>query len=345
MRPKLLSAAFVCLLSIPVRAEQSTPPPSLSGAPVTARLTWNRNSGAEECVTGDELRHAVNRRWGREVIRGQGPADLTLEGSIGPRGEGTWVAHLEMRRADGSSLGSREIATEAKDCSALDDSIALAAGLMLDMSRQRIAEERIAAAQKAAVAKVKVLEGPSIEIPKETPPARASWHAEPNLGAETLLWFLPGAAFGMRAGVAVEPPRFWRVEAAATLWAPVETREGSHGARFQTWSVDLGICPVESRNRSVTLRGCIVQRLGVVRAQGIGFARSDNPEETLFAVGARAALSWRFARRFDLQLGVRGETSLARYRFVYEDAQARSRTVYQMGPVAAGADLSLGTRF
>lgn len=345
MRPKLLGAAFVFLLSSPVSAEPSTPPPSLSGTPMTARLTWNRNSGAEECITGDELRHAVNRRWGREVIHSEGPADLTLEGNIGPRGEGAWVAHLEMRRADGSSLGSRDIETQARDCSALDDSIALAAGLMLDMSRQRIAEERSAVAQKAAIQNAKVLEGPSIQIPKETPSARAAWHAEPNLGGETLLGFLPGVTFGVRAGAAVEPPRFWRLEAAATLFAPVETTERGHGARFNAWSIDVGICPLEVRKGKLTWRGCIVQRLGVVRARGLDFARSESRDETLFSVGARAALSWRFARRLDLQLGLRGETPLARYRFVYEDAQARSRTVYQMGAVAVGADLSVGLRF
>src|SRR5262245_23247894 len=104
-----------------------------SGGPVTARLTWERTSGAEDCMTQEVLAQAVNRRWGREVLRQVGPTELALTGTIGPRSGGRWAALLEMRRADGSSLGSREIATQAKDCSALDDAVALAAGLMLDM--------------------------------------------------------------------------------------------------------------------------------------------------------------------------------------------------------------------
>lgn len=345
MGSKILGA--VCLLLFPgtLHAE----PISASGAPVTARLDWSRSAGAEECIDAPELAHAVNRRWGREVIRGEGPADLTLQGSIGPRGDGTWVAHLEMRRIDGSTLGSREIATQARDCSALDDSIALAAGLMLDMSSQQIEEERTAAAQRVALPasppNPHVLAGPSIQIPKETQPARAPWRLEPMLGGEVQLFLLPGAAVGARAGVGVDPPRFWRFEAAATLFAPMDRSDHGRGAHFTAWSVDLGICPVEAQKARLVWRGCIVQRLGLVRARGTGYGEDRSTEETLFAVGLKGALSWRFARRLELHVGLRGEVPLARYRFVYEDSRAMVRSVYEMGIVSTGVDVAVGAPF
>lgn len=93
-------------------------------------------------------------------------ADLVVAGKIGRSERDVWSASIEMRRADGASLGTRELATRSKSCSALDEPVALALGIMLDVSRKRIEEERT---QGAATAGGEgIVGGPQIAI-LETP--------------------------------------------------------------------------------------------------------------------------------------------------------------------------------
>lgn len=308
---------------------------------VTARLEWNRAEGAERCLSAEGLREAVNQRWGRAVITDSDHADLLLVGRIGPRGRRTWTAKLEMRRENGESLGSRLIVTRAPDCSSLDESVTLAAGLMLDISKERVSDERAQVPTPAA----KVVAGPSIQVPRETPAARAPWHADVFAGGEASLWLLPEPALGFRFGVAAEPPRFWRVEAAATLWSTTEKTRNGLGARFDAWTAEFAVCPFETAASTPTIRGCILQRLGQIRAEGIGFAASARPEESLVSLGARAGADWPFTRYLALLAGIRAELPLVRYRFVYEDASRNTRAVHEMAWGTLGVDVALALRF
>src|SRR5207249_3036254 len=138
---------------------------------VTARLEWTRDPDAESCMDRESLEGAVNARWHRQVFA-DGKTDLVVEGRVGRRAQHEWVASIEMRRADGTSLGSRELATRAAHCSALDDSVALALGIMLDLSRQRVAEEREQAAASSGAQTKSAAQpaGASSASPSATPP-------------------------------------------------------------------------------------------------------------------------------------------------------------------------------
>src|SRR5262245_19918567 len=97
--------------------------------PTKARLEWRRGENSDECIGGPALKEAVDRRWGRRVFVDDSSADVVVKGTVRRR-RGAWSVHLELERADGSKLGSRDIVTRSSECSSLDDSVALALGLM-----------------------------------------------------------------------------------------------------------------------------------------------------------------------------------------------------------------------
>ncbi len=310
---------------------------------MTARLEYLREPGGERCLDASGLERSVERRWGRRVFTDDTRADIVLIARIGPHGTRAWSASLEMRRADGSSLGSRELTTTAADCSALDDAVALATGLMLDVSVRRVVEERERAAQATTPVAEKrdVLGGPRVTIPEETPAPRQPWRVEPAVAAEGALGLVPGMALGLRAGVAVEPPRFFRVELAAGEFFPTETRAGAPGGRFAASLVDLAVCPLLLDGRSFKGHACIEQRVGSVRAEGLDLDAKRSADEAVFTAGVGVGGSFRLAGPLALDAGVGADATVLRYRFVYRDANGETGVVYRMAPALLTARLGL----
>ena len=309
---------------------------------VTARLEWRRTPGAETCLDGESLKQAVNHRWGRSVFVDTARADILLQGTVGRSGPNQWVASLELERADGASLGSRELVTAAPDCSSLDDSIALAVGLMLDVSRRRIVEERRLADEPSKNPVTTVLDGPVITIPKETLAVREPLRVEPSLGLETDVGLLPGFGFGVRPGLAVVPPRFVRVEMAVALFLRDQERTaGGRGAQFSAWTAELAICPLSFRRGMVRADACLTERFGQIRGVGFGFAESETATEPVSAVGAREVATLRLTAPLALFLGLGIEAPFVRYRFVFGEADGAARTIYRMPPVMGAGTLGL----
>jgi hypothetical protein len=307
---------------------------------VSARLSWQRLPGAESCIDGASLEAAINRRWRRQVFVESGAAELVVEGKVG-RSADRWSASIEMRRADGTSLGSRELVTKASDCSALDDSVALALGIMLDMTKQRIVEERAlkneaaaagsngqpspvtngAAAEPPPAKNEHVVDGPTIAIPPETAAPRAPWHVEPSVGVQGALGVLPKFALGGRAGVGLIPPGLFRFELSASFFWQQDAREGLPGARFSAWSAELSAFPfVVTNDDALRFDVGAGVRILELRAEGVGLDQTGIANETVVALGPRAALAWRFAGHFEAILGGAAEVALSRYRFVYQDS-------------------------
>jgi hypothetical protein len=309
----------------------------------SARLEWRQEPGAEACLDGESLKRAVNERWGRSVFVDTPSADILLQGSIGhSEATGGWHASLDLRRSDGTSLGSRELVTAAPDCSSLDDSVALAVGLMLDVSRHRVAEERRLTDEHAKRAPEAVLDGPAISIPKETLPRREPFRVEPSIGAETAVGLLPGWGLAARAGLAIVPPRFVRLEAAVAFFLQNdEHAAGGRGARFSAWTAELAICPVSWQKGAIRADACLTERFGQVRAVGFGFAESETAMEPLSAVGLREVATLQLARPLALFLGVGVEAPFVRYRFVFADVTGGARAIYRMPPVMGSGALGL----
>lgn len=308
--------------------------------PARARLEWTREPGAEGCIDGEALRKAVDRRWGREVFVDDDTASIVVNGTARRDSRGAWSVKLELHRADGTSLGSRRIVTRASDCSSLDDSVALALGLMLDLS-----EPTEAPPDQTAPPPPARVSGPPITIPKETIAPRLPWRAEPTVGIEGALGLLPGVSLGARLGIAVEPPHAWRVEIGADLWQNRETTPLLPGARFSMWTIDLAICPLAFDRGNVASWACVAQRAGKITAEGVGFDANAAPDETLLTAEARLGATWAFAPPLAVHAAMGLDVPLVRFRFVYRDEHSDIAAVYRMSPVAGALGLGIGARF
>ena len=320
---------------------------------VTARLEWRRAEAG--CIDTASLSAAVNDRWGRPVFVDAGTVDLVLIGDIG-RSERGFSATIELKREGGASLGSRRLETKAKDCRALDDSLALAVGLMLDVSRARVVEERreqraAREAAEAAEAAAKpappppqpapVFAGPPIAVP---PPAatRRPFTYDPWAGGELAFGLLSAVSFGARAGVSLAPPGFARIEVGGSWFLPVErSADDAHGVRLSALALDVGLCLDEWQTDAFRLHGCVMERFGSVHAQGFGLTEPATANELLFNAGIRQALLARFAGNWAFRLGATFEVPLVRYRFVFDDVDREPQVAYEMNQVSAALELGV----
>src|SRR5580692_3933573 len=101
--------------------------------PRSSSLSWVRLAGAEACVGLRDVARAVEKRLGRPVFVAPTRADVAVEGRIErARPSGGWRAVITVSDERGAVRGTRELRTDAADCRALDDSIALALALMID---------------------------------------------------------------------------------------------------------------------------------------------------------------------------------------------------------------------
>jgi hypothetical protein len=320
------------------------------GEEVSARLVWRRAPGAESCIDAASLENAVNTRWQRQVFVEAPTADLVVDGKIGPSGRNAWTASIEMRRADGQSLGTRELVTHSASCSALDEPIALALGIMLDVSRKRVEEERAASAASAPEAS-ELVSGPSISIPEKppAPPALGKeqlvgrrWHVEPFAAAEGFVGILPGFDLGGRFGFSITPPEGIRAELSASLYPAKDASSARPTARLDAWAAELAVYPFAfSRGVLRTDVGAGV-RLVQVHADGLGLDQNGNADEVIIGLGLRAGLGLRVVGPLEIVAGLGGDVSLLRYRFVYLTAARGRAAVHETGPISAEMFVGLG---
>jgi hypothetical protein len=318
------------LASLAATAEQRTP--------TTARLEWRRAEGTESCIDGASLAEAVDRRWGRKVFVDDPSASVLVKGVV-DRPRGAWRVHLELERADGSKLGSRDIVTGAPDCSSLDDSVALALGLMLDLT------ERPPETEESRAVNAPPASGPPITIPEETAAARVPWRFEPALGGEAAVGLLPGLTLGARVAMAIEPPRLWRIEVGGTLWQKQDAETGPMGAHLSMWTLDVAICPLSVEDEKLNAWACLAQRAGTVRATGVGFDRNVAQNDTFLGAEARLGATWAFASPFVVHAAFGLVAPLVRLAFVYRDEQGDTAALYRMPPVAGTLGVGIGARF
>ena len=310
---------------------------------VTAALEWRRLEGGEDCMGGEAVERAVESRLQRKVFVSSGQsdrraatatatgADVSVSAEIGPKRGGGWALRVSMAGENGESLGVREVTTEARHCSALDESIPLVLVLMLDISEARVEKARRAGGQRDA----------AIRIPASTHAPRAPWKFEVAGGAAAALGAMPELGFGPRLALGAAPPSFWRIEAFGTYYVPTEDLGQAGGGRFSLWAAGLAACPIAFTEGRTRIDGCAVQETGIVRSEGFGFARNIQSEQLLWNLGVAARVAYSFAPPVALRVGVGVEAPIVRYRFTYIDSGGREQSLFSVWPVIPSADLML----
>ena len=88
-----------------------------------------RGVGTEACPSAEQIASAVRARLGRDPFSSR--AERDIEGSVARVGD-HWQARLNVLDSEGALIGSRDLATEAPDCSVLADAVTLAVALTID---------------------------------------------------------------------------------------------------------------------------------------------------------------------------------------------------------------------
>jgi hypothetical protein len=312
-----------------------------AGDRVTVRLEWKQAAGASSCIDAEALSRAVTRRFQRQGFTDAPDADIVVKGTVKGERDRSWTAVIELERANGESLGTRTLTTTAPDCSALDDAVVLATGLMIDVSRRRVDDERTGTTTPP-------LGKPAapITIPRDTAAPRAPWHVEPAFGIEAALGLIPAIGLAGRAGVAIEPPHSFRLELAADYWLPRDDRDNAgRGARWELFTAELGVCPFVYRQGGFSSNACAFQRFGEVRVAGFGFDQARSSFEPIWTAGARVGGAQTVLGPLAVRFGVGLEVPILRYRFVYSDEDAATRVLRRMSAIVGSAELGLSLRW
>ena len=339
-----------------------------SKSTAAAHLEVIKGPDTERCLDEQRLSRAVETRLRRRVFRTDVPTTLYVKVAI-TRADGSWSALLTMHDGAGAFLGRRSLSTQAADCSALDDSLALVVALLVDSPPPPAVDEReeaspsntpfaqsepTKAATKPATAPVETTneakapasdETSLIVLPRDTPAARQPWRFQLAVEGVGAIGMLPGFAPGIELGFGAKAPRLPELRLIAGWYAPREQRAGENsGARFDALYLGLEVCPFEHERGISVWTLCAGQALGSTRVAAFGFDENSTSNHFSYALLARGAVQLALAEHWGVRLGARAELPLSRGVYSYGTPEGGQQGLYQPSPVAAVLDLGLIVR-
>jgi len=306
-----------------------------------ARLELNSTEATTSCIEKRALERAVERRLRRKVFRE--PAGLVFDVRLA-RSEKGWTAELVLFDATRRELGRRALDTTARDCSALDASLALVVALLVDSPPEPPPPIETSPAAPPVTPPVPKPPPTRIELPKETHAPREPWHYVPTVSFAAAYDRLPGIAFGPRAGVTFLPPSFpeFRLSGGVLLPREETTESGEYGGRFWLLDVAFELCPLVHRSSSFRVSGCVGQSVGRLSVTGFGF--DENQEEAGLDLVVTAGVSSFFTvvRPFGVVLGLGAGLPLSRNAYSATTAEGERVKVWQRGYVVGSGEVGIG---
>jgi hypothetical protein len=320
-----LAFSVLCLAPVAVSvasAAESTGEPAV-------HLSWVRLPGAESCPSAGELSERVVARLGRDPFAAN-PTRF-LEGTSAQQG-GVFSAVLSVRDAEGTLLGTRELASTAASCEPLADAVALA--LVLTIDPNAILERPSPAAPSAPQQAPRASATPSPSLgrplvvestpPRQPQPERAMgepfgaekrenpWQAQ--LGARTLLAarVLPSAAWGVGWQGELYVAN-WRLTLDG-MWFP-QTRAADRRFGFGLTAGALGACHRAFASGSLSVLGCGQLMAGVVHVTVRELMPREVSDQPWVAAGLGPRLTLSVAR-CELALGALALVPLVQRRFL-----------------------------
>jgi hypothetical protein len=312
----------------------------------TSSLSWVELSGAEACGGATSIAKAVEQRLGRAALVSPAQADLSIEGHaerVGSR----LRAVLVLRDGTGVQLGSREIESEAVDCSELRENVALAVALMIDPDAVLRPLPPLAQPPPPPPSALPPAPPPPtivvqrVEAPVAPSSPAVPWQVEPAANIAIGYGFLPSVSVGALVSATVLPPRTWPVEVYGGVWAAQRVAaHGSASAELTSTFVGLGICPLSARRTDILFLVCAAGQVGVVGSAPTGFLTAQGGSMPTVQLVADAHLSLSLTRSVVARAGGSLAAALLRSKFVFDDA-AGAQTLFDASVLAATADLGL----
>lgn len=327
-----MSAAHAQTLSEPAPAEPSVPKDQ------RIHLSWVRAASALECGDAAHVQQDVVRRLGKDPF-GE-PSTLFVEAQVTREAE-RFVASLELRDVAGTSLGSRQVASDAPTCASLVSAAGLAIALMIDPDA--VAEPKLAPKPKPLPQEPAPPPPPQVQTITVREPAR-TWLL---VGAAGAIRTLPRASVGVVLGGGLDLSRHVALE--LTLSFHPEQRERLRGfdVSFGLSRVSLAPCLALVRGRSADLWGCAIGRVGAVHAVTHAPERSADSQLPWAAAGVGLRAGWLLSPPVALRMGISGDVPLLRrdYKVSVGEPQAQEVVVFSEPRFAATLDLGLALRW
>lgn len=308
----------------------------------TSSLSWVELPGAEACGGATSVAKAVERRLGRAALVSPAQADLSIEGRaerVGSR----LRAVLVLRDGTGVQLGSREIESEAVDCSELRENVALAVALMIDPDA--VLHPLPPLARPSPSARPPAPPPPTIVVQSSEAPVApsppAAWQVEPAASIAIGYGFLPSVSVGALVSTTIVPPRIWPVEVYGGVWAAQRvSAQAPASAELTSTFVGLGVCPLSARGTDIVFLVCAAGQVGVVGSAPTGFVTAHGGSLPTVHLVADAHLSLSVVRSVVVRAGGSLAAALLRSEFVFDDA-AGAQALFDASVLAATADLGL----
>jgi len=356
--------ASACLFAVLVLPGRVAAAPGNQGA---ARLELRNETGVDQCIGARALERAVDFRLRRRAFRADQPATLSVTVVLGKDPEAGWTAQIAVRDAAGALLGTRSIASPARHCSSLDDSLALVVALLVDdppspptpavapaappapTNSESPNQPNAPTGDRAApkpVAPSPIVETTRIALPPDTAAPREPWRLSVQASGALAFGLLPGVAPGVRGGVELTPPHGPAIElVGATFFTRRADRpSGAAGADFNASAFGLEICPLSYEGHALRWLACGGQSVGWVSVKSFGFDVDGSSSHLRYALLGSTALDFFLSQGFALRLAARGEVPLAREVFDYGARDGSEPTLYEMSSVAAVLDVGFLAR-
>lgn len=302
---------------------------------LTASLHVRRTAEAEDCIEASALSAAVEERLERRVfVQGRTP-DLHVNLELGKVRNG-WRARLLLEDSAGNELGRREIVTTARDCSALDASLALVVALLVDAPplppapvERREPGTPVPAPRPAT----------PLALPRDTFAPREPFRFDVRGSALAAVGLLPGVAPGAALSLRLLPPHFVEFALSAEVFLPRRVDAGAgRGLELRHFRFGVSVCPVSHETPRFRIAGCAGQTVGRMDARGFGFDQSATAKDLSYGLTLGPDFRLRLGGPWGLGFALAAEFPLTRNAYVTEPGHV---TLFRAAPVAATGALGV----
>jgi hypothetical protein len=331
------------------------------------RLRWEREGGAESCVSGAVLSRLLEQVLGAHPGKA-GVSPILLEGRARPAAAPLrFSVQVTVRDARTDELfGERELTTADAQCSALTPALLLVLAMSVDPDAgrdglpasveselQRGDQERAPDEKPPVVAPPAARAATSTPAIELAPPASATpASAEPNepriFGALAVSSeIMPSLAVGAGFGARLPLRRQWSLSFALFGWNPQTIALPNSafleddGVQLAAGQVAASLCRPLAGER-LQLGACAGFGVGLRWVWARALPNEDNPTRAFFGPELGLEGSWRFASAWFLSAGATSQVQLRRDRFTYRDHRGEPQTWFEPGQLVSRFWLSLG---
>jgi hypothetical protein len=255
-------------------------------------LVWKAPADAD-CASADQIRAEVaHLSETRLVDSGQ---RFEIE-ALALLHEGSWVASVALRDAQGRVLGGREVTGAFLACRDLDLPVALVVATLLDALRE----------QPAPVA------------PAAAPPAPPEQRGAIGVGAFVSAAYGLAPQLTLGAGAVVELPLAWPLLFSASAYLPGRDLDAAgRGAWLLSFHAGAALCP-KLVGRRHALHLCGSAQVGAALAKGVGLTEPEHAVGPLLLLGLEPQLVLGLTPSWALQLALGAYGVAIRPRFHWE---------------------------